>query len=424
MGGQCGSVTPCQGVCESGSSCRKNRCERPQLGNGCVGCTPTSGPDFNPLMQCVSGTVCDFNATRVNVADNVCRPGSLPPGGSCMINSQCLSNTCNAGVCQGAAVNTTCSSYNQCGSGLVCKYDTTVSTRRCIAAPSGAVGEFCTGDIDCQSGVCDTETNACVAAFALPAGSNCTQNYMCESKTCSSNGVRQVCVAEVMTRGTNEACPEGDINCLPGYKCVGAAFNAEQRAARVCRPTSGLFCNADSDCGNGDCLCYDAGRKCVATPMPNTECAADDAAVRAFGLFGIGSLSLNMPFLSFPAVGSGYESADLVPVAAKALCCTINQGGTGAAAVLTFQSSDLFLDCSQDPPTFSTRPESSLVPKRCTSIEPYTLSEVGAALTGTATVDPAPAPKSPVVSAVATLSPSSSFIVTLGFGVLLLAALL
>merc|ERR1711991_713735 len=102
------------------------------------------------------------------------------------------------------------------------------------------------------------------------------------------------------------------------------------------------------DCGNGNCLCYDEGSKCAAT--------------------------------------------------AKAMCCRYNRGGVGAAATLASQTSDLYLDCSQDPPVFAARTEAGSVPKRCTSVEAYTLSEIGAALTGAATVDPTPAAKSPASS--------------------------
>ncbi len=189
MDNQChsGVCDPDSGTCEPANVCGNGEVENAEVcddgnstdGDGCnTDCKLSDTEECDDDTDCSSG-VCDPDSDTcepANVCGNgategaeICDDGNSTDGDGC--NTDCkLSDTeecdddddCSSGVCD----NGVCEPALVCGNGVVegdegCDDGNTASGDGCTSACKVEDGEPCVDDDDCESGVCDPQTNVC-----------------------------------------------------------------------------------------------------------------------------------------------------------------------------------------------------------------------------------------------------------------------
>ncbi|MEC9466873.1 MAG: PKD domain-containing protein [Myxococcota bacterium] len=282
-----GDGTPCDdgNLCSQGSVCAAGVCEGGSpvdcaaAGDLCnVGvCNPESGacePDAKP-----DGTACEDGAF-CSVADScqagVCTPGvardcsaagsACTDGGACDEDAdQCVGgtpltgtpcddgqfctvgDTCDAGICLGAARDCDAEVGDSCNSGT-CQEDVDMCLR--VAVGDGSVcddGSYCTVADSCTAGVCGGNARDCSAV-----GDQCNDGLCNEaSDSCEPTPVMD-----------GVACSDG-MFCTVADSCIAGICDGEPR---VCSG-SGDQCNLDA--------CDEAANTCTTTPVPDATPCSD-----------------------------------------------------------------------------------------------------------------------------------------------------
>jgi hypothetical protein len=119
-----------------------------------------------------------------------------------------ISNYCNANQCELQANYGSCSSFDQCSSGVCCG----TGSLSCSPATC-STGDQCTTDNDCTSGSCNSGTYTCDSGL-LSDYSACTASAECDSGICCATG-SLIC---------------NPTTCIPGQQCT-----------------------SDDDCASGNC---------------------------------------------------------------------------------------------------------------------------------------------------------------------------
>ncbi len=162
-------------------------------------------------------------------------------GGLQLLDEACETDTCAvagplSAVCSG------CAEAADCGEGQVCGVEARVESflspyRTCVAAASRGLGERCTGDDECSTGVCCewTCSDCCGSddrgcADGAACGSTGADGWVATVSQCDPGGG---------TRDSGAACL-ADADCASG-RCSGG------EALRVCQ-ADGRLCDRDPDC--------------------------------------------------------------------------------------------------------------------------------------------------------------------------------
>ena len=333
----CGTVKDCSTEscgCSSGSDCATGVCELSSFtcvatatcsdgvqnqdetdvdcGGSCESCPAQSACTADA--DCGSGSCVD-GACLAGTCDNQTQDGDetgVDCGGSCApcaAGTECISDAdCASRVCteSGACAEPTCSDGVRNGreSGVDCGAESE-------CGPC-AVDAQCGDDYDCQTFVCDAQTNTCMAATCTDAvqngdetgvdcggncgpcaaGTACSDAADCASGVCTDAGECAAPTCSDGTRNGNETgvdcggtCPDG---CPNGAACeLRTDCQSEQCVTNVCIAD---HCNNDSldaalgetgvDCGGPDCAaCPDdagctEGSDCHSGVCVNGACAA------------------------------------------------------------------------------------------------------------------------------------------------------
>jgi hypothetical protein len=160
-------------ACGADTDCRSGLC-------AAASCADTCCSTAQSAVECSGGTSCQFGIFPGETFDvhyaAYCAPaaGTGANGSSCTSSSQCLGNLCATGSCHDACRNSAdCGSSSQeCGYAI-----SPDSTSALIAACSsslgtGAEGNSCENNNECQSGFCDATSNQCTDVCY--ADSDCT----------------------------------------------------------------------------------------------------------------------------------------------------------------------------------------------------------------------------------------------------------
>jgi hypothetical protein len=232
-------------------------------------------PMANPGEECASGL-------DRECADGWCNtPDFFSPSACTGENEEevCDSNTCSdpvSGFCLECVVD------EDCNTGL-CDTDTNQCLNVCVALLDD--GETCSAHADCASGVCVPDANVCgTPPFA--DGSPCASDDQCESEFCNFGALPPVCATPPLANGQpcylsshceSRVCFEGSCQngagagteCGPGLRpCDPATFFCDLEAANpqctLIRET-GEDCTRDAECRSNFCtiewgrpMCYPA----------------------------------------------------------------------------------------------------------------------------------------------------------------------
>eukprot|EP00030_Apusomonadida_sp_AF-17_P004132 a508363_1104.p1 GENE.a508363_1104~~a508363_1104.p1 ORF type:complete len:553 (+),score=105.19 a508363_1104:29-1660(+) len=317
IGGDAGPMGGCLGSCSSGALLAsaagyEGRCERHVISE----ITPSGGGLVATGCPCQIDSDCfSGNCVREFMNQPYGNCSALYPGGApCKTNLFGVGNDCATGVCLNTTLKCTEIPANSpcvqgsstagkflCAPGQFCVKRAGAppapSPPITICAPLALANEFCQSNLDCATGlVCNqssTPTPVCVTAFSAPAGTPCNNDYECASKKCAASYdsafAQGRCAKYVGTQRQGEVCPDGDVNCLPGHKCIGKlpnfAANPEttQNVAPTCQYVAGQQCAfgspatgglSSSACGFfGACNCKpgDPIPRCVSTALPSCQ---------------------------------------------------------------------------------------------------------------------------------------------------------
>lgn len=243
-GGPCVSLTPAQ-LCPNGEGCSAN--------SDCIFNTCTAGVCQPPT--CSNG-VLDPGETDVDCGGN-CSP--CGDGLKCATGQDCQSKVCDSSskTCSKA----TCSDMVQNGNETDVDCGGTTCTQRCLT------GKNCLSDSDCQSKVCDSTTNRCLAPTCNDGVQNGTETgqdcggscaLMSPARTCdtgSSCGVNGDCTSNDCC--TASTCPKLNVcsapSCTDGKKNEGES-GIDCGGTSNCGPCGpGQSCQLSSDCGSSVC---------------------------------------------------------------------------------------------------------------------------------------------------------------------------
>jgi|GEM_PF-3327831 len=152
-----GALGPGQACGTDNDLCASGECS-----NGLCTCTNYNCP--SSLNCCPDGYTCDL-------ASGFCSKNpttNLDYGAHCESNSDCKSKVCLTKVC-------VCSSDNDCPTGLHCLG---------VYCGEGAIGAYCTKNVECLSGYCDTFLGEC----GCKVNGDCPQGQNCNNGFCGEGG--------------------------------------------------------------------------------------------------------------------------------------------------------------------------------------------------------------------------------------------
>ena len=219
-------------------------------GDGCdAGCLIENGQSCSQSVACRSGlctgTVCQAtNVCGNNVveAGEGCDDDNTLPGDGCDENcliengSACTGNAgCQSGVCDLLDSNQ-CEMANQCGNSTLdagegCDDGNTTGGDGCNASCKKEIGQSCTLDNQCASGVCDTlGSNQCEAANQCGNGTVEGSEACDDGGTSAGDGCDNLCKREL-----GETC----------------SSTSQCTANTVCDTLGSNTCEAINQCGNG-----------------------------------------------------------------------------------------------------------------------------------------------------------------------------
>ncbi len=316
-------------ACNGAQECCANVCTGGSCGDpATLGCKGNGG-------ECSGNTDCCSNRCEAGAcAANSCQAASA----KCCTNAECCSGACVDGACaaptpggQCLAPDAACTKHEACCSGR-CEPITGQAITKCTDACRGN-GLPCTRAQDCCSLGCFA--GVCAAQLCLLVGEKCTANAACCSGVCDpEKGECQVDSVNSTCRPTGEQCTSGSQRgcCLAtpqGDLCDKTTFDPP-RCALPPRTCHGITadCTGDSQCCSR--RCDPTTKKCVPSCVPDgTSCAANCGACATAkcdeccgGFCNNGVCSSTPP----PGADGGGPAADGKPVgspcASSAECAT------------------------------------------------------------------------------------------------------
>lgn len=266
-------------------------------------CKPGScEPGGPPSSALTPPSRCDGAGKCVTPIDQGCAPGRCDPTSlmclnTCTTNADCTNpNTCQNGSCGLILKGGTCSTTNQCATGLTCNHDKVCCDQACdgvceTCKPPGGAAGTCTavtaGQVD--------PSNMCAVTVAKTCGTNgkCTgdnsiagtarcqdwdSSNSCQSQSCTNTGTsgagmltsQSYCGAGSNAGtcfvSTPQACGGGVYKCLDATQCRTSCDTDNDCAGVTCNTVThvcgtkqpqGAMCNSAADCVSGAANCVD-----------------------------------------------------------------------------------------------------------------------------------------------------------------------
>jgi hypothetical protein len=202
---------------------------------------------------------------------------------TCDTNSACDSS----GMC--IAAPGACVRPTDCTGGKMCRVVTLCSGAVCTTCQSsaGTTNAFqpCTADGQCKSGLCDQYRKVCTTpcANAISGDADCVATHG-PNVVCSDLSLNVTSGADGgTTTGLLGFCARGcghDADCGTGQVCSAFYNDGMNRMDITCNPPQypsapknyGQACTTASDCKNGACLSFGAGKYCSAHCVSSADC--------------------------------------------------------------------------------------------------------------------------------------------------------
>lgn len=294
------TCTDLGGACEIGDECKGNYCTETPAGRICtVECDP-----LRPSLTCPPGLYC----ARTEGCEGLCVPlddsGAAPlgDGADCTADVQCASLFCaDPGDGRQRCLTPCKGDAGMCLAGEACAASAG-SCNGCVAAEivigSRGLGEPCSGDDQCGSGMCITDGGVTYCTRECVDDGGCPDGFHCRDEMCirgNREGVGSGCLSNAdcaddpadpddgfcASRGDVHWCtsfcdPADESSCPDDFSCVPAGDVA------VCAPDRGLVgesCETNADCISNLCT---GGEDPVCTHRcgPDAPCSPGFQCVR------------------------------------------------------------------------------------------------------------------------------------------------
>lgn len=267
-GGEDGSAPPdggCSGIlcpCANGGDCPSGVCAQ-SITVGAALFGAAGGNNFCTQGCCTSadcpaGTVCFASGQGGQYCVNPAWLGRSAPGANALGGATCSTGTdCRSGLCSGSRCADTCcslaSSSTECDDGAVCVFGTfpgqsSIDTHfapSCSAGGPGTYGADCSGNGDCQGGLCYQTNMGAYCTNPCRSQAECGDGSACQVDQ-EGNDVYAACFPWPATGGQGAACTSDEM-------CQGDWCGTSSQCTSIC------FTNAD---------CTVVGWTC--TPQPST----------------------------------------------------------------------------------------------------------------------------------------------------------
>lgn len=334
----CNTAGPQQdgpGVCDGSSVCigciGVEDCPLDGMGN--MQLCPQSGPQAN---VCVPAGCTNMEKDGAET-DVDCGGGGVSPCPGCVndkicvVNTDCASGSCQAGLCKPCAAQGDCEAANYCDTTAtptaVCKLKEVQGVACTLGNDQCGTG-FCTDGFCCDTACggtcnrCDSANTAAADGTCAPTdsgkdpdtecnpvgGQGCRGDFCDGASACgfkaagATCGDPATCVngttsnPQDVCAGGSDTCNGGmNQSCLPNYACTGSACNTTcttgtQCSTGQCELTAGspllndcVLCTTDAQCGAQKCeqafngfedTCVECAQSSGAFPAANTHCAA------------------------------------------------------------------------------------------------------------------------------------------------------
>ena len=279
-------------ACERDDQCVGLTCRPTSRGTICtLPCDP-----LRPTFGCEPGFYCAFSEG----CDGLCVPqdaaGSLPFGSECTNDTDCASLLClDPGDGRQRCLTGCRGDEGMCLAGEVCAALPGLCGG-CVSAEivvgARGLGEECTEDAECGSGMCLEDAGRSYCTRACAADSECPdETFHCRGDLCVSGPrgeigdacvVNDDCSASTFcaTQGGRSWCTDacaGETDCPAGFVCVPAG------GASVCAPDLGLVgdpCMENNDCSSALCASSGGEGTCTRVCDAFTPCAPGFECVR------------------------------------------------------------------------------------------------------------------------------------------------
>ena len=293
--------------CAVGDECKGNFCADTPAGRLCTAeCDP-----LRPNLSCPPGLYCartdGCNGLCVPLVDPPATP--LPDQEDCTRDSECASLFCaDPGDGRRRCLSPCRGDAGMCLAGEVCAAGGG-SCNGCVAEEivNGArgLGEGCTDDSECSSGMCTTDGGISYCTRACTTDSECADTFHCRGAVCirgmregvgsgclenddclddPANGNDGVCASRGADspRWCTSFCDMADpMDCPDDFSCVAVGDDLS-----VCAPDRGLVgaeCESNDDCISELCAMTDTGSVCTRRCGAEVPCSAGFQCVRVPG---------------------------------------------------------------------------------------------------------------------------------------------
>jgi hypothetical protein len=189
--------------------------------------------------MCLRDTQCVGGACSPGPISRCYEPESQGIGDDCFYRGQCTTDQCLvSGKCGCAGSDANCPPDEWCDLIDVCR-------------PVKAIGELCTGDRQCVTGVCDITCQEC-RTLPTKAGCNFATEY-CQSKTCNPKiGIGGACGGDDQCQSGQCLAGECTKGCNADSDCPGQWCN-ELLGGCVDKKALGDVCGGNAQCASGVC---------------------------------------------------------------------------------------------------------------------------------------------------------------------------
>lgn len=335
-----GSAVTCLTACSTDTDCIASDYCLAQGVDGGVDDSPDATVDAGPdaAGAPASGCVPKLALAATCTTNHQCISGSCEAGvcqgtttgaSSCTADDQCATNHCVDGVCCDSACTGQCEACDVAGSAGLCSPVVSGAphgTRPACTGPDAGAGAACTG-------TCNGTASTTVCQYppaTTPCGSACagsqTSLSTCDGEGHCVGGPPQSCPGNLVCTAAGDGCKascDSDGDCVAGYGCQAGA--CVPRTATCTGPHTSQNGAASGDAGTTDCtpyLCDPGSGAC------KTACtSADDCVVP--NLCSTTNHCVAPPSGPSSAAGCGCRQAPAPPAPPAVLA-----GGLAAAVVL------------------------------------------------------------------------------------------
>jgi hypothetical protein len=247
-----------------------------------------NGSAVKACFDAVANDTCDQTDENGRVRVPACGQyfkGTVPGGGDCILDEECVSQQCSGGstgtsCIRGTCIGDTapvftpkrlgepCGSTSQCIDGAYCETAATMPV--CVELKQ--MGVPCTASTECGYGLACAGTTGARVCQPLPAVGQPCPDFLCRDEGTFCNTSTSICTQV----GLPTAPCTSSLQCSPYYPCDFATTMCKQG------PGLGQSCSSGVRCFAADTYCDSATLTCVGLKADGQPCTAESQCLSDF----------------------------------------------------------------------------------------------------------------------------------------------